>query len=125
MQKKLRSLANKMEKNLRINSGYRNEEVNRRVGGVENSDHMDRIAADISTVGFTINEKKKMLQLALDLGFEGIGTYNTFIHLDIKSREKVVAWYRPKNKQGLVLDKKFAVDVMRINGVTIASYARG
>jgi len=125
MQKKLQSLANKMEKNLRINSGYRNEEVNRRVEGHPQSDHMDRIAADISTRGFTINEKKNMLQLALDLGFEGIGTYNTFIHLDIKSREKVVAWYRPKNKQGFVRDKKFAVDVMKINNVTIPGYARG
>ena len=85
---------------------------------------MKRIAADISTVGFTINEKKKMLQFALDLGFEGIGTYNTFIHLDIKSRDKVVAWYRPK-EANLTRRKKFAIDVMRINGVSIPEYARG
>ena len=121
---KLQSLANKMEKNLRVNSGYRTEEVNRRVKGVENSDHMKRIAADISTVGFTTNERKKMLQFALDLGFEGIGTYNTFIHLDIKSRDKVVAWYRPK-EANLTRRKKFAIDVMRINGVSIPEYARG
>ena len=125
MQKKLRSLANKMEKNLRVNSGYRTKEVNKRVGGVDKSDHIKRIAADISTTGFTINEKKKMLQLALDLGFEGIGTYNTFIHLDIKSRDKVVAWYRPTDGSiNIPRARKFAIDVMRINGVGIPDYAQ-
>lgn len=46
-----------------INSGFRNEDVNRKVGGVRNSQHLLGQAADIHTVKDTPAENKKLFQL--------------------------------------------------------------
>ena len=121
--KKLLNICAKMEMNLRVNSGYRNPQVNKNVGGHKNSKHMQRIASDLGTRGFSKQQRATLIQHAIDEGFKSIGTYNTFIHLDITSRNYVKCWFRP-NDENTPIKKKFAVDVMLKNKVTVPKYAR-
>jgi hypothetical protein len=66
----------------RINSGYRTDAHNRRVGGGSNSPHLYGRAVDISTVGWTDEEITKVIAWLFDVGMTGIGRANTFIHAD-------------------------------------------
>ena len=50
---------------IRVNSGFRSPEVNRRVGGVANSQHLRGEAADITT-GCPIGNRKIFQMIALD-----------------------------------------------------------
>lgn len=121
--KKLLNICAKMETNLRVNSGYRNPIVNKNVGGHKNSKHMQRIASDIGTRGFSEEKIATLIQHAIDEGFKSIGTYNTFVHLDITSRNYVKCWFSP-NDENTPIVKKFAVEVMLKNKVTVPEYAR-
>jgi len=121
--KKLLNICAKMETNLRVNSGYRNPIVNKNVGGHKNSKHMQRIASDIGTRGFSEEKIATLIQHAIDEGFKSIGTYNTFVHLDITSRNYVKCWFSP-NDENTPIVKKFAVEVMLKNKVTVPAYAR-
>jgi len=65
---------------LHINSGYRTQEHNDFMGGVEFSAHMKGLAADVRVVG---NEQRYWLvSEALELGFQRIGIARGFVHLD-------------------------------------------
>jgi len=66
-----------------ITSAYRCEERNRQVGGSKNSLHKQGKAVDIllSTIPVDIDDLE---EIAERLGFDGIGKYNTFIHLDVR-----------------------------------------
>lgn len=71
-------------KPMRVNSAYRSNEHNAKVGGVKNSQHRLGNAADIhiSNQGDGDRLEKLFIQHA---GEEcGIGRYNTFIHLDVR-----------------------------------------
>ena len=65
-----------------VNSGYRCEEYNRKVGGVPRSYHLLGMAADVRVPGV---EPKVLIKHAFDVGFLGLGLYATFCHLDIRS----------------------------------------
>ena len=80
---KLQILRDRISKPLTINSAYRCPERNKQVGGAENSQHMVGKAADVSlhNVAMPI---EKVKELAIEIGFDGIGLYNTFIHLDTR-----------------------------------------
>lgn len=78
-----------------INSGYRSVDYNKKIGGVDNSQHILGNAADITAKGYTpkniylsiehlINEGK-MLQ-------GGLGLYNGFVHYDIGYNGKKRRW---------------------------------
>lgn len=81
--KKLQQLRDTLGVPLIINSAYRCLERNKQVGGAEKSQHLYGTAVDISmkTINISIEEVAK---LAEDIGFDGIGLYNTFIHLDTR-----------------------------------------
>jgi zinc D-Ala-D-Ala carboxypeptidase len=64
-----------------VNSGYRCEEYNKKVGGVPRSYHLSGMAADIRIPGATPEE---VLKHAYTTGFLGLGLYDTFCHLDIR-----------------------------------------
>lgn len=49
-----------------VNSGYRNPELNKIVGGVASSHHLKGMAADITT-GNTV-DNRRLYQLAIELG---------------------------------------------------------
>jgi uncharacterized protein YcbK (DUF882 family) len=84
----LQILRDKVQKPIRINSGYRCENYNDNiVKGSKNSRHKKGQAADIVIDGMTPNEVHELVCEMVVLGqinFGGIGKYNTFTHLDIR-----------------------------------------
>ncbi len=78
-------------KPMRVNSGYRTEEHNKKVGGVSSSSHLKGLAADISCKNS--NERFEMLQAFIKAGFKRIGVANSFIHIDNdKDKSQGVIW---------------------------------
>lgn len=65
----------------KINSGYRTEEYNKIVGGVDSSAHEKGVACDISVSNG--REKYDIIRAAIELGFTRIGIGKTFVHLDM------------------------------------------
>lgn len=82
---KLQQLRDRLDVPLVINSAYRCSERNKQVGGVDNSQHLYGKEVDISlhTIPLQIKEIKR---IARQIGFTGVGLYNTFIHLDVRHR---------------------------------------
>lgn len=78
---------------LPINSGYRCEEHNKKVGGDENSTHVLGLAADIRWEHMTAEQKQNLLNRALML-FKGIGLHEKFLHVDLRSRHAL--WFYPR-----------------------------
>lgn len=74
---------------IRLNSAYRDPEYNRKVGGARNSQHTHGNAFDVSTRGWSEEDKQSFVDAALSAGFNGIGVYKNSIHIDIGSRR---AW---------------------------------
>ena len=72
-----------------ITSGYRCKRNNARVGGTPRSWHL-LFATDIKPEDGDPDELRAMYETAVDLGFGGIGEYDTYIHLDL--RPKPVKW---------------------------------
>ena len=81
---KLFRLRYKLGKPIIINSGYRCEKENHRVGGVLGSYHLRGMAADIHVQDIILSD---LLFYAQEVGFTGIGFYEekNFLHLDIRS----------------------------------------
>ena len=78
-------------KPIKINSGYRTEIRNKKIGGVADSSHLKGLAADISC-GNSF-DRFKLLNLLLEVGFNRIGIAKSFIHVDIdKSKSQNVIW---------------------------------
>lgn len=78
---KLQQLRDIIGKPIIINSGFRTPEHNKRVRGAENSFHLQGKAADIQVNGIT---PKQLAKYAEKVGFNGIGVYKTFIHVDVR-----------------------------------------
>ena len=68
---------------LTLNSGFRCEEHNKKIGGKPNSTHLQGLAADLKSKMKVPIETLR--QAAESIGFEGIGVYDNFIHVDIGS----------------------------------------
>lgn len=75
-----------------INSGYRCETHNKRVGGVNSSKHVSGMAADIVVKGVAPAEVAKYAE---SIGVKGIGLYEgkdgNFVHVDTRTRKGF--WY--------------------------------
>lgn len=72
-----------------INSGYRSPEHNTAVGGAKNSFHMRGMAFDINLRNLNRDE---LVRMAVEIGFRGIGYYNSFQHVDTRITPNVVSW---------------------------------
>jgi uncharacterized protein YcbK (DUF882 family) len=81
--KLLQQLRNEVDRPLKVNSGYRTPEHNEAIGGAENSQHLLGKAADISLENLNY-DADQMEELAEEIGFDGIGKYETFVHLDVR-----------------------------------------
>lgn len=68
-----------LDKPMRINSGYRTENYNKKIGGKPHSMHLQGRAFDVSLIGHDRDEVLRSLKAA---GFTGFGFYDTFIHAD-------------------------------------------
>ena len=64
---------------VRFNSFYRSPEHNQRVGGAKKSKHPLGMAADIDVIGV---EPDAVADYAEEIGFGGVGRYDTFTHVD-------------------------------------------
>lgn len=67
-----------------VNCGYRCPIHNEDVGGATNSLHME-IATDLRPSSNDPDRLEDLFEIAKILDFDGIGTYNTFIHLDSRN----------------------------------------
>lgn len=85
--KKLSLLRREIKEPLYINSSYRCEKENRKVGGVPRSYHLFGMAADVTVRNMSISE---LLYYTEKFKFGGIGVYTTFLHLDI--RQNITRW---------------------------------
>lgn len=75
-----------IKKPIIINCAYRCAEHNKAVGGVKNSQHVLGKAADIRIKGMTPRDIKLYALRVPAFEQGGIGTYKTFIHLDVRKR---------------------------------------
>lgn len=88
--RELQILRCELDASIKINSGYRSEAYNRRIGGVKSSRHIKGLAADIVVDGFTPDEVATAVDKLMQGGFikmGGVGRYNTFTHIDIRGYE--------------------------------------
>lgn len=74
----------------KINSGYRNSEHNRKIGGVKNSEHLNGRAADIRVTDSV--SRQKILAALIEVGFSRIGIANSFIHADNSETKPKAVW---------------------------------
>lgn len=91
--KRLDLLRSKFCKPLVVTSGFRCPQHNKRSGGSEFSQHLLGLAADLSWSEYGGNERLRLLKLAIDLGFKGIGFHEKFIHLDLRKSPSVMWLY--------------------------------
>jgi len=98
---------------LQVTSGYRSPAYNKKVGGVKKSQHMLGNAVDILQPGMNTTQRQEFLQAAIDNGFKGIGIYNSFTHLDIRSSR--AAWGANGSRTGLP-KYPWALVTLRANG---------
>ena len=71
---------------LTLNSGWRSQQYNASLkNSAKNSMHLPGLAADVKWSGFSSRsvEIGDFVRVARGLGFNGIGYYNTFMHVDI------------------------------------------
>ena len=77
-----------------VTSGFRNKEVNKAVGGVRNSDHLEGLAVDIIIKNNkSIKDTAKQI-IETQLEFDQIIIYRNFIHLGFNKRmRRNIVWY--------------------------------
>jgi len=79
-----------------VNSAYRCPKHNKSIGGASRSQHILGKASDIVVHGYTPDEVYSIVQnlrrnpLLKGVIFQGLGRYNTFLHVDI--RENYSVW---------------------------------
>ena len=84
--KEVQKLRDEYGKPFIVNSGYRDEEYNKKIGGVKNSNHIKGKAMDIhAPVGSSLRQFLLSKEKAWNGGF---GVYNWGIHLDIRSKSR-------------------------------------
>lgn len=75
---------------LKVFSGYRTPEHNKKIGGVKNSQHMLAKAADLKASGTSTGKLHEVILLLIEEGKipqGGVGHYpNRFVHYDIRGR---------------------------------------
>ena len=78
-----------------ILSAYRTPEWNRKIGGARNSQHVLGRALDLrSPSGVKLEQFFTDIHTNVDeFGIRGLGLYPTFIHIDCRPSDTLVAWY--------------------------------
>lgn len=94
---KLQKIRDHFNSPVTINSAYRTEAYNKKVGGAKSSYHMKGQAFDIVVKGVT---PLQIAQYAQRIGINGIIQYNTFVHVDSRP-----AKYWARNNNGKVTVK--------------------
>lgn len=74
---------------VKINSGFRSEADNARVGGAEHSQHKDGNAMDIDVSGYSTAQRVQIIRALSANGITGLGIGSNMIHADVGGRR---AW---------------------------------
>lgn len=82
---------------VRINSGFRDAEHNRAVGGAENSQHTHAGAMDIDVSGYSKAKRIEIIRTLSANGITGIGVGANIVHADLGGRR---AWGYAKSSGG-------------------------
>ena len=85
--KNLQVLRDAIGKSITINSGYRSQKYNAKIGGVKNSQHVKGKASDLRVSGMTPKEVALVIEGLIEQGKMkqgGIGIYPNFTHYDIR-----------------------------------------
>ena len=96
-----------------LNSAYRSPAYNTSVGGARNSMHVQRKAIDVQWGTTSVQGRVDIIQKAIDAGFTGIGTYNSFMHVDIGAKRQ---WGPNGSRTGQFAQYK---PVLRANGYSM------
>ena len=83
----LQSLRDYLGRPININSAYRCPKHNKKIGGVETSQHILGKAADITVQSLKPIEVYAIIEDLIDFGVMlqgGLGLYDTFVHTDIR-----------------------------------------
>lgn len=78
-----KKIRNHFGKPVTINSAYRTPTLNKEAGGTTYSQHLYGKAADIKISGVTPKKVADYAETLLDKG--GIGIYNAFTHIDVRT----------------------------------------
>lgn len=111
--KKAERLAKKLGQPIQVNSAYRPPEYNAKIGGAKKSKHVEKQACDIRWPVGDFNSRIEFIQMAIDVGFSGIGVYNSFIHVDTSTKR---CW-GPSGGRASVFQQYKAV--LKKNGYTV------
>lgn len=95
---KLQKIRDRFDAPVTINSAYRTESYNKKVGGAKSSYHMKGQAFDIVVKGKTPLE---VAQFAQTIDITGIIQYNTFVHVDSRQTK-----YWARNDNGKIYRKE-------------------
>lgn len=91
---KLQAIRHHFGKPVTINSAYRTESYNKKVGGAKNSYHMKGQAFDIVVKDIPLDA---VCKYAETIGVLGIIRYNNFVHLDSRTTK-----YYARNNNGKI-----------------------
>lgn len=80
----LTSLREILDEPIHILSGCRCSKHNKECGGVEHSQHLRGLAADIYITGLMPRQLAHFIETGTHLVFGGIGIYSTFLHVDMR-----------------------------------------
>jgi len=83
----LQVLRDKVGKSIKITSGYRSIQHNKKIGGEKNSYHTKGMAADIKVEGMRPEEVADIIEKMISEGKMmqgGLGVYSSWVHYDIR-----------------------------------------
>lgn len=82
----LQKVRERFKRPVTVTSGFRTPAYNKKVGGVENSQHLYGLASDIVVQGVSpITVASYIETLMPNTG--GIGLYDTFVHVDVRKNK--------------------------------------
>jgi uncharacterized protein YcbK (DUF882 family) len=85
----LQVLRDYLDAPIHVNSGYRTESYNKKIGGAKRSQHLLAKAADITTKHKTPKQLAAIIEKLIKEGKMkqgGIGVYKGFVHYDVRGR---------------------------------------
>lgn len=86
VQQKVIAVQKAFGQKLPVVSGYRDPARNKKSKGAKKSEHMHGNAVDISVRGMPVEERVRLIKLASENGFTGIGVYDNSLHFDVGKR---------------------------------------
>lgn len=93
----LQPLREKVNKPIVITSGYRCPELNKAVGGVSTSQHVNGQAVDFIVIGMNVVDVAKTI-IEMELPYDQLGIYNNFLHVSVSPRQRHQIYYHKSYK---------------------------